>query len=126
MPLIKLTFVSLFATAAFASQAWVPEEGTTPWIGAWWWMQKHDSFVALSKTRGTEIQAVFLGDSITDLWANEGATVWAQHYANRHAVNYGIAGDRTENVLWRVEHGEFDGISPKVVLLMIGEYVMKE
>ena len=47
-------------------------------------------------------------------------TVWNQYYAPRHAANFGIGGDRTEHVLWRLENGELDGIKPKVIVLMIG------
>jgi len=65
-------------------------------------------------------QVVFLGDSITAYWQNAGATVWAQNYAGLNALNAGVGGDRTENVLWRIEHGNLGENSPKVVVLMIG------
>jgi beta-glucosidase len=61
-----------------------------------------------------------IGDSITQGWENEGKAVWEKYYAKRNAVNLGYGGDRTENVLWRLQHGEVDGISPKVAVLMIG------
>ena len=63
---------------------------------------------------------MFLGDSITDNWRNRGSIVWNQYYAPRHAANFGISGDRTQHVLWRIDHGELDGTHPKVVVLMIG------
>ena len=40
--------------------------------------------------------------------------------AKRNAANFGISGDQTQHVLWRIDNGELDGISPKVVVLMIG------
>jgi lysophospholipase L1-like esterase len=61
-----------------------------------------------------------MGDSITDFWRNRGGNVWNQIYAPRHAANFGISGDRTQHVLWRIDHGELDGVHPKVVVLMIG------
>ena len=61
-----------------------------------------------------------MGDSITDFWRNRGSNVWNKYYAPRHAANFGISGDRTQHVLWRMDHGELDGIHPKVVVLMIG------
>ena len=61
-----------------------------------------------------------LGDSITDGWRNLGSNVWNKYYAPRHAANFGISSDRTQHVLWRMDHGELDGINPKVVVLMIG------
>ncbi len=43
---------------------------------------------------------MFLGDSITDRWRSAGKEIWAERYAPKNAVNFGIGGDRTENVLW--------------------------
>ena len=82
------------------------------------WVKRHESFVKEAKRGGIDI--LFLGDSITDFWRNRGSNVWNQYYAPRHAANFGISGDRTQHVLWRMDHGELDGISPKVVVLMIG------
>ena len=61
---------------------------------------------------------LFLGDSITQGW-NEN-TVWQRFYGPRHAANFGIGGDRTQHVLWRIQNGELEGIAPKVTVLMIG------
>jgi lysophospholipase L1-like esterase len=74
--------------------------------------------VAEAQKGGVDI--LFMGDSITDFWRNRGKSVWNKYYAPRHAANFGISGDRTEHVLWRIDHGELDGIKPKVVVLMIG------
>lgn len=82
---------------------------------------RHEHFNAISK-EGTA-KLVFLGDSITEGWEHEGAAAWEKHYGSatgRHAANFGIGGDRTEHVLWRLEHGNFDGLSPKLIVLMIG------
>ena len=82
------------------------------------WMSRHEKFVAQAKLGGIDI--LFLGDSITDYWRNRGSNVWNEYYAPRHAANFGIGGDRTQHVLWRIENGELDGIHPKVTVLMIG------
>jgi len=82
------------------------------------WMARHEAFVEQAKQGGVDI--LFMGDSITDFWRNRGSNVWNQYYAGRHAANFGIGGDRTQHVLWRIEHGELDGIKPKVAVLMIG------
>ena len=87
------------------------------------WLKRHDGFVAEAKRGGIEV--LFLGDSITDFWRETnprrgGRAVWDREFAPLHAANFGIAGDRTQNVLWRIQHGELDGLAPKVVALMIG------
>lgn len=66
------------------------------------------------------IHVVFDGDSITDGWHKAGHQIWLEHYAKLGAFDFGIGGDRTENVLWRLSQGQLNGIHPKLVLLMIG------
>jgi beta-glucosidase len=63
---------------------------------------------------------LFLGDSITEGWMRGGADVWRERYWKYQPADFGIGGDRTEHVLWRIANGELDGINPKVVVLMIG------
>ena len=82
------------------------------------WVARHEGFVQEAKPGGTDI--LFLGDSITDFWRNRGSNVWNRYYAPRHAANFGISADRTQHVLWRMDHGELDGIRPRVVVLLIG------
>lgn len=82
------------------------------------WIARHEAFVKEARKGGIDI--LFLGDSITDFWRNRGSNVWNQYYAPRHAANFGISGDRTQHLLWRMDHGELDGIHPRVVVLMIG------
>lgn len=82
------------------------------------WVRRHEGFVAQAKQGGIDI--LFMGDSITDFWRSRGSNVWNQYYAPQHAANFGISGDRTQHVLWRMDNGELDGIHPKVVVLMIG------
>ena len=77
----------------------------------------HKSFVAIAQ-KG-EAQVVFIGDSITAGWNGQKA-LFEKEYGQYKAANFGIGGDRTQHVLWRVENGEFDGIKPKAVVLMIG------
>lgn len=89
----------------------------------------HDAFNSRAKQGAAngDIQLIFLGDSITQQWGGPGATVWKEFYGERQAVNFGIGGDRTQHVLWRLEHGNVDGLAkpaqghaPKLVVLMIG------
>ena len=89
----------------------------TPREGSW--MDLHRSFLARAKRADKEpINLLFLGDSITQGW-NDNA-IWNRFYGPRNAANFGIGGDRTQHVLWRIKNGELDGIAPKVVVLMIG------
>jgi len=82
------------------------------------WVKRHEGFVAIAKQGGVDV--LFLGDSITDFWRNRGKAVWERNYGAMHAANFGISGDRTQHVLWRMANGELDGIAPRVVVLMIG------
>ena len=83
-----------------------------------WWEPRHKE--KLQRIQQGNVDLLMIGDSITQGWENEGKTVWQEYYADRNAVNLGYGGDRTENVLWRLQHGEVDGINPKVAVLMIG------
>lgn len=82
------------------------------------WIKRHESFNEISKQG--EAQLVFLGDSITQGWEGKGKAVWDKFYGARKAANFGIGGDRTEHVLWRLANGNFDGLNPKLIVLMIG------
>lgn len=64
------------------------------------------------------VDLLFLGDSITGRM--RGTAVWNKYYAPLKAANFGIDGDRTQNLLWRLQNGELDGIQPKVAVLLIG------
>jgi lysophospholipase L1-like esterase len=84
----------------------------------------HEAFLKRARKGGVDL--LFLGDSITRGWSRadeEGedhGPVWDRYYRPRHAANFGIGGDRTQHVLWRIQNGEIDGIKPRVVVLMIG------
>lgn len=96
-------------------------ECSEPWDPSPHEKGKHKDLLKMTKEHAADIKLVFLGDSITERWKTHGAEVWAKHYAHRHAYNYGIGGDRTEHVLWRIGQGEFDNVHPDLIVLMIGE-----
>ncbi len=81
-------------------------------------VKRHESFLA--RAQAGPIGLLFLGDSITDNWRTRAPELFAQAYGQYQPANFGIGGDTTQNVIWRIEHGELDGIHPKVVVLMIG------
>ena len=122
MKLRRLFFTSTLAvalafTAAAEHTAIIPVPRTTVPTN---WMSLHESFVKRAKQGNVDI--LFLGDSITAgwLWGNGGLNIWKRVYEPKHAADFGIGWDRTQNVLWRIENGELDGIKPKVVVLLIG------
>ena len=82
-----------------------------------WWRARHQ---ALSKRASAErYRILFVGDSITDGWHDVGAPVWRMHYGN-HALNFGLGGDRTEHLLWRLEHSDLSALGAQVVVVLIG------
>lgn len=80
--------------------------------------KKHQSFNEISKQGEAEL--VFLGDSITAGWNGRGKATWTQYWEPLKAANFGIGGDRTEHILWRLDNGNYDGLKPKLTVLMIG------
>ncbi len=90
------------------------------------WQKRHELTSAAVKR--TKPQILFIGDSIThffggeqfDKYALRGQQTWGEFYAPRNAGNLGFGWDKTENVLWRLQHGAIDGIAPKLVVMMIG------
>ncbi len=119
----KLIFLSaaiLVAAVASADALSVtPAVPYSPWARKFW-LDRFDEKKALA-AKG-DYPVVFIGDSITHNWEKKGTEVWARNYAegDYRALNAGFSGDRTENVLWRLQHGQIDGLDPKAVVLMIG------
>jgi beta-glucosidase len=86
-----------------------------------WWQKRHEDTLAADGRK--ESQIVFIGDSITDGWDQEGAglKVWEKEYVPMKALNLGINCDSTQHVLWRLDHGAIDGLPKlKVAVVMIG------
>lgn len=100
--------------------AWeaAPRTKEYPWMSVATWKQLHAGHLARSKQGGVDV--AFVGDSITQGWGREGAKVWKERYEPLKAANYGIGGDTTREVLYRLNDGVFDPIKPKAVVVMIG------
>jgi lysophospholipase L1-like esterase len=84
---------------------------------------KHQGFVEVAKQGTAEL--LFMGDSITDWWRNEtgnnaGKAVQDKYFGQWKVANFGIAGDTTQGVLFRLNDGEGAGFSPRAIMLMIG------
>jgi hypothetical protein len=82
------------------------------------WMPQHDANVATARKGGIDL--LFVGDSITKCWVREGRNEWNARFVPLHTADFGISGDCTQHVLWRLQNGELDTIQPKGVVLLIG------
>ena len=81
---------------------------------------RHQSFLEVA--RAGNIDLLFVGDSITDWWRQEqrGLPVFTEYFGSYRTANFGIAGDTTQGVLWRMQNGELDGFQAKLIVLMLG------
>lgn len=89
------------------------------------WWARHKEVLRVKDALNPEI--VLVGDSITHFWGGEpagpfknGPKAWDDVFGRRRVLNLGFGWDRTQNVLWRLDNGEFDGLHPKYVVLNIG------
>jgi len=91
------------------------------------WFRRHED--VLHAQAGANPEVVLIGDSITHFWGGQpqspgskprGPDAWQKTFGSKSVLNLGFGWDRTQNVLWRLDHGEFDGLHPKWVVLNIG------
>jgi lysophospholipase L1-like esterase len=89
------------------------------------WATRHRAIVERNQQVKPDI--LLLGDSITHFWGGEpsdararGPVSYQKYFGAYKVTNIAYGWDRTENVLWRLRHGEVDGIRPRVVMVMIG------
>jgi lysophospholipase L1-like esterase len=118
----------LLATAvAHANTAIIPapRDADDGRFGGEAFLQRHAEFLQIAKEQPCNV--LFIGDSITDMWRDDerngikrGKLVWDKYFAPLGALNFGIGGDRTQHVLWRIQQGELDVVRPKAIVLMIG------
>ena len=78
----------------------------------------------LEKAHAGRIDVYFVGDSITRRWGAtdypEFLANWRQNFFGWNAADFGWGADRTQNILWRLENGELDGVNPKVIVILAG------
>ena len=90
-------------------------------FGDYWWANRFlDRHQVVEGVRGKTVDLVLVGDSIMHFWEWKHPASWQKLIAGRSVVNLGYGGDRTQNVIWRLQHGELDGYTAKTVVLMIG------
>ncbi|NDH07240.1 hypothetical protein EBX93_15200, partial [bacterium] len=106
LSMLMLLIIPLFAMGEDPSLA-APRNKEYRWMSISSWKERHEKFLARAKQGNADI--LFLGDSITEGWGTNAA--WKKHFADRKAVNFGIGGDTTQNVLWRIQNGELEGLT---------------
>ncbi len=114
------------------------------WAGPGYWDRYHEAKLLEIAAGPKEYDCVFVGDSITHNWegwnqpadvsvaaaayaegilkfpVGPGRAVWNEMKKSARLLNLGVGGDCTQNVLWRLDHGEMDGYRARFVFLMIG------
>ncbi|KAB8141700.1 hypothetical protein F8S13_18335 [Chloroflexia bacterium SDU3-3] len=79
-------------------------------------IEKHRAILAIA--RG-DVQAIFLGDSLTRRW-EDNPELWERYFSRYRPANLGVGSDRLEHIKWRVLNGELDGFTPKTVVILAG------
>lgn len=80
------------------------------------WLKLHEAHVETVRDNQGPVDVLLVGDSITIQWGEN----FRKHFPDQMAVNIGIGGDKTQNVLWRLDHGGVEGLQPRTIVLMIG------
>ena len=100
--------------------ALTPQAQTSEYVDEWW-MLRHQAKLDEVARRNNNVNLLMVGDSITQGWEDEeNSGLWQAYFEPRNALNLGYSGDRTEQVLWRLQNGEIDGLTPKATVLLIG------
>ena len=81
-------------------------------------MDRHEGFLEIAEAG--DIDLLFVGDSITDGWDNRGEAVYNEHFVPLKVANFGIGGDTTQGVLWRMRNGELEGFEARLIVHMLG------
>lgn len=89
------------------------------------WLDLHTKLVEHVRANKGPIDILLVGDSITQQWGsiiNDRPlnAAWQKNFAKYKTLNIGLSADKTENVLWRIDHGGIDGIQPRLVVLLVG------
>jgi platelet-activating factor acetylhydrolase IB subunit beta/gamma len=99
----------------YLPQLW-PQVPTAGHFGGDSWLKLHETHVKTVQANQGPLDVLLVGGSITIQWGES----WKKHFTELKAVNIGIGGDKTQNVLWRLDHGGVKGFQPKAIVLMIG------
>ena len=102
-------------------EATTPQAQTSQYADEWW-MLRHQAKLAEVAARKGSVDLLLVGDSITQGWEDRetAGDLWRQCFEPLNALNLGFSGDRTEQVIWRLQNGEINSIHPKLAVLLIG------
>jgi len=125
---VLASFLFFFSFFPFPSLAHATNIAATPISRADlpWWNARFSSTLAEAKTT-QNARLIWLGDSITQFWQRTGPPgydnilpVWQKYYAPYNALDFGIVGDTTSSLLWRLDHGQVAGLHPALAIILIG------
>ena len=116
-PMVRKCVLALVVVAGATMVSSPPGDPTRPAYrpGAF---NQHES--DLASARAAQPRVIFLGDSITNRWRSTGRATWDRMLAPLGAAHLGVGEDSTEHLLWRLEAGEFRGLNPEIVVILIG------
>ena len=121
---VQLFILSTLLCGSASASASIATKPVSRLTTVWW---RHRFEMKQNELKRGQVALLWLGDSITQDWERTGpspledfASVWQRFYGDRHAINLGFRGDSTCHLLWRLQHGELDGIRPKVAIVLIG------
>lgn len=117
-----LASISLLTTHSYATES-LQASGTNPtprtlefpWMSVDTWSKMYAEDIAVAEKGGVDL--LFVGDSITAGWSWD---IWQANFAQYRPANFGIGGDHSGNLLWRLKYGHADKLTPKAVVLLIG------
>ena len=124
LSLKKLTLsCCAIALTALGHSSYAQDSGTVPvkraidydWMSVATWDKMHAEDVLAAQYDQADV--LFVGDSITAGWDWQ---IWEKNFKPLNAANFGIGGDHTGNVLWRLQHGAIGKLQPKLIVLLIG------
>jgi len=88
------------------------------------WLDVHAGLVRTVQSNRGPVDILLAGDSITGAWGGLNGkpfnAAWHKRFSHYKTINIGIGGERTQNLLWRLDHGGVDGIEPRLIVLLIG------
>ena len=124
---LTLARLTLALTIGFTANLTLADDvkvsGTSPsprtieysWMSVETWNKMHAEDVAIAEKGGVDL--LFVGDSITGGWNRD---IWQKNFAQYNPANFGIGGDHTGNLLWRLQNGDKGKLKPKAIVLLIG------